>query len=849
MSAVPLHSPRIAAQIAAQATVEELRQELCPCTVLAVHGHTPAFRSAHSVTYLSPIRDEEHPSFHIYKKAGVWRWSDNPVHKSGSVFDLIMILDDIANFSGAWSKAQYYYQLQLSGSYEVPDVTEPTHREYRFPTFAADSTELEHWLTEYQHDHPLMDERIVQRWELSADGLGTIYVPYYSGTQVVAHKEFRKNGQKLNPPGISMPLYGPPGWNESEEYLKSLTHIILCEGESDTWIADKVFGADHVLVLGIPTISAPPETLMDPIKQYLPGTHLILAFDGDDTGVRGVRSYIRYLAGISGVKISRIPISDGHDIGGMTIQELRGVYARLLPYSTEAPVTELDPPAYKSGNRTISDWVLKPETVYFGEDYIQAYGGKILPMGADVTISLTDMMNTTMLAKWCNKYGGQFFGNNADAQRIASDLRRRAILCLVARMTTRAGLHDGDFVVGLDSIGKHKWISIAPSINVEDYVHLPPAVSQDSLRDTLINMLDLHRPQVTHPMLAWLAAAPLRSIINPFPILLVSGASGSGKTTTTGILSYLFSGSRLTTNLSATTPYAVMSYFDCTNAFPVWFDEYRPGARQDALDQLNQLLRDTYTGQVSSRGNLSARGGVELLNTHTDTPIIVTGEDTFVEISHRERAICVNLPRSGGNAVALGRLEFCSPIARSYLTYLHKKGLTHGVELEWIKDQYRKHYPNFRDRPIHNLAVLQQGWNMLASYAESVLDLDIGEPVFNLAIDASDTRNLEDPVDVLLEWAWNVNPSQCMFVRWEEGTPFLCISTIELMRLARRDQPTTLPFSSHTALAQYIRDRYGATECRREHNGKYLRVQEFPAKRFPLVLTKDQLSKLSSYES
>ena len=152
-----------------------------------------------------------------------------------------------------------------------------------------------------------------------------------------------------------------------------------------------------------------------------------------------------------------------------------------------------------------------------------------------------------------------------------------------------AGLHGSAFVWPGGRAGESSLVYSPPQhdVHLEDRLRLPNAEFTALQVSTLRK---LHRQDVMDPVLGWLAAAPLRSLLPSFPSLAVTGSSGSGKTTLLSTVLSAFSGADITTNLTSTTKHALASFMACTNAFPVWFDEYRPGARKDtqmALDQLN----------------------------------------------------------------------------------------------------------------------------------------------------------------------------------------------------------------------------------------------------------------------
>jgi hypothetical protein len=121
----------------------------------------------------------------------------------------------------------------------------------------------------------------------------------------------------------------------------------------------------------------------------------------------------------------------------------------------------------------------------------------------------------------------------------------------------------------------------------------------------------------------------------------VSGESGAGKTSLLStVLGSLGFGMEL--NLTTTTPYGVDCLVNSTIGFPVWFDEYRGGAREDSMGRLRQMLRDAYYGQPSMKGGMTAQA-TELTEVSTWAGIVVSGEMSSYETSHRDRLVMLDL--------------------------------------------------------------------------------------------------------------------------------------------------------------------------------------------------------------
>jgi hypothetical protein len=388
-------------------------------------------------------------------------------------------------------------------------------------------------------------------------------------------------------------------------------------------------------------------------------------------------------------------------------------------------------------------------------------------------------------------------------------------------MTTRVGLHRGDFVFPSGSIGNQDWKYIPKETGLRldsAQVHLPTDKTNVKVLQSLQKLTELHIFDVTIPILCWMAVAPLRTLFREFPILHISGTSGSGKTTLTYFMQYIFSGSNITSNLTTTTPYAISAHFMTSNAFPVWFDEYRPGARDDARKTLDQLLRDAYTGQVSTKGSMN-QNRAEVTQILTDTPIIITGEDTLSEKSHVDRSIILNIPMEGKNSEAKEYFDWESPIAYNYLMWLHANYLTDSVILPSAELP-----DHLSPRQRHNFTILHYGYNLLSNWVED-LDSNWELPTLslNLALHDAKTASEEDPIMELIRWAFE---SEDFAVFALEDEDRLGISPIELMRIqnAPWGPRLPLPFEKHTAFGRWLEDHLGATKERVFYKGKQRRV-------------------------
>jgi energy-coupling factor transporter ATP-binding protein EcfA2 len=327
---------------------------------------------------------------------------------------------------------------------------------------------------------------------------------------------------------------------------------------------------------------------------------------------------------------------------------------------------------------------------------------------------------------------------------------------------------------------------------------------------------------VTDPILAWLALAPLRSLLREFPILAVTGSSGSGKTTLMETMVRNFTGSLITNNLTATTRHSVFAFIGSTNAFPVWFDEYRPGARKDAMESLNQLLRDAYTGQASSKGGMGEQWA-EVTSVSTNAPIIVSGEDAFSETSHTERMVLVNLPVEGRRSDTLERVKGWGEhsFAYAYLTWLHL-GLQDG-SLPVIRN-FEAGPEDLPGRQRLNLGALYLGWALLKQFVFQFGGVDLGEPDFSLVIEEGREAAQHNPIKDCILWALDEADMEAA-VFYQSETIYVRPENL----IAQAEKFGFVLPGGPKAITSYLRTNYGAETSQYTIYGKTRTALAFPA--------------------
>lgn len=770
---------------------------------------------------LCPFHEDSDPSLDVYGEH-LERFGCFACGAGGDVVDLVQRLEGLPDFPSAKARA-----LELLRDLEGSDWSGPTLGVKRvFDAEAAlevvQSSEVSQSgaVTAFllRRTDPGLSE-IDPEWLQAEFRVGSrgdeLVIPYYGRKgELITYKHRPPGGKALAVSGSSFGavLYGE--WRDTD----TKRPVLLCEGETDVW------AAAHQLpewsVLGLPTGAG-----ARPLQQgSLAGRRVVLAFDGDDAGRRALRAWHTALRSHD-ADVGVLPLPDGQDVASLPDLRARLSTVRRVPDSPiglkKEGTTYVRPG--KEQNTPLSNWTFEPSRELVGESGM-AFEGVLRPETGSGPVILTtdDLASKSSTVRWAAARGGSWYGTERDGQLLLGQLQAEAPFLATGRMDTVAGLHQGHFVWPGGSIGPDHRLYVPPAADVHlgDHIGLDPAPFD---KDELSLLLGLHLPDVTHPLLAWLALAPLRSMLVQFPVLAVTGSSGSGKTTMLEVMLRRFTGTEIQSNLTSTTRHAIFAYAGCTNAFPVWFDEYRPGARKDALETIDQVLRDAYTRQGSAKGGMRERWA-EVVQVRAEAPMIVSGEDTFSETSHIERMVLVPLPREGRSPEALSALRGRSGLPHRYLTWLHDS-LVAGDLPEIVN--YELGPEDLQPRQRYNFGALDLGWRVLGQFSQEVLGTELPEPDWSRVENRSREAGAHDPIKDGLLWALEEAGSAEAVVR--VGNQIL-VRTENFVRLARDKGGFVLP-GGPTAVRDYLIERYGALQVRSRDFplGRQVRALQFAA--------------------
>lgn len=793
-------------------TTDELKARLPVTYVLHAAGHAPVDRQGRDIRYLTPWRNDSTPSLACYPSEDhgtVDRWKDMARGDGGDIFDMIEHLGvwnahtfperaDVARTLLAEMEKSGWIApepLPVGGQFNLEEARADLERQ----SLASDQGSLLDWLRQ-RDDYTT---NISPTWLTRTFGVfmtgGEVRAPY--GDEGLY--KYRKPGEKFMSPsgtrGLWTFFYG--------EHLDvdKTRPVVLCEGEPDVWSG--THSTQNYVFLGLPTGAG---TRPEKLQSRLVGRHVLLAFDGDEAGRDAALLWADHLLA-NGCTVAIVPLPDGKDLSDMPDIEL--VLSKARTFQPRIPGIVIVGDTYRRATKdgepgqAISDFVLSPHRVMISETGALSY--EVTVANKMQLLTYQNLSSKKALSTWALNLGRMWSGSDTDVAILANNLAVASLFVPVESAAPIEGWHEGQFVWSEGYIGPRPMRHVPQGVHASLDIRLPETDAPNP--EELSALLRLGPSEVIHPLIAWAAAAPWRDRYSQFPILNIAGASGSGKTTLIEQVIPRISGSHTQHTLTSTTKFAVEALISSTNAFPVVFDEYRPGARTDSLQALEQLIRDVYDGQ----GSMKSKGGDRWMETqeiHTQAPLVVAGEQSISETSHAERMILVHLTRPSQRdesyITALHNLRSYEPrLARSYLTWIVYRG----------EDERIITAP---DRVSYNLEMLRFGWAALKDWAA-----DMGwhgilpdEPDLSGIIETTSQVTSTNPVKEALTWALGDKwASENVWIHDGE----LCVQVPSFVRDVKANGTFVLPGNNGRTISDYLTRQYDGLRTKRSHPEDY----------------------------
>ena len=758
-------------------SVEELKSGLSIIYVLADFGVDYENVSGKHM-FVCPFHDDTKASLEVYGET-LSHSKCLACGAGGDVFDIVGKLYNIgkadADFTKKKDKAAQLLDRQVSSGWVGPtkgDAPSSFNREVNETLLTNSQGIQQSWIDLYTvlaskspAIYNMGPEWIHETFELASDGARTA-IPYYAvddespDGRVLGAMKFRVAGEPIKSGAGSTfkdLFYGE--WLDTDP---SKT-VILCEGESDTWVASRYL-PDYV-ALGLPTgVGSHPKQ-----APKLAGRNVVLAFDGDDAGRSGLRTWYAALLPIArSVRIAVMP--DGKDV--CTVDSIAVTVAKsVMPVARQnrisvqpgsvytVPVGEREPEA-------LSNFGLTALRQLKGDGF-DAWDCYMLPQERNVIITMDDLDSKSALVSWAKQHSGTWYGSDNHAQLLKAHLLEEDPFISKGNIARIAGLNGDHFVFPGGQVGPDKW-AFKPDQKVDMATYTQDLMNSStglSWKEEFTLLQGMGDPRVIDPLLAWLALAPLRSLISPFPTLAVLGGAGSGKTTLLTTFLKRFTGTEIMTNLTNTTRFALTALSASTNAFPVWFDEYRQGGRTEALEAVNQIVRDAYDGNGSLTGGGSS-GWDSTKVFRSECPMIVSGEDAFTETSHVDRIVPLYLPKADNSNSTFGIVKNLPLGSFAYDTLRHTRELLINGDVTLVAEPVDI---DGTDRMAYNLGVLNIGWELLSRHAEDLGGFELRSPDWSLVLEGWAADSKTDPVLDAIGWAWTEEKAHEFM--WKDNDP------------------------------------------------------------------------------
>ncbi len=794
---------------------QEMKARLSLAAVVQANG-VAVRASGERLVGLCPFHDDHDASFAIWRSeegdelCGCWSCDFRP----GDVYTFLQRIKGIT-FGQALDLVAEYLANGLPEAPAIPDRVADPEAPARIRS-AVESTEGNSidLLAELLIDkgHPATAEWVASEFRVGTTGRGEVVIPHFSRSGDLDAAKWRTLDRKpISYSGSQLTaMYGE--WRD-----RGRDEIVVCEGESDTWAVAWLLRHEDVDVIGVPSgvTSKPRPEWVDPLKRR----NVTILFDADPAGRRGAEAWVKSLKSVAGVvRVAMLPegedaVSAGQDD---VADALVDAWPVIEPVAGLARTGNLY--SRENSNESVvpfSDFVLDVRSVVS-----TPAGGTVFEVdvpgyrSGPFQLRSSTITDPNRMTRWAeSSFRGAWKGGRRESIELLQLVKADAVAKPRYRGTSVTGLHGNTFVLPDKVIGPAGWAFVEPEQDANFGKRLGiHDVEWD--RRVLRGLRDLHQADVISPLLGWVAAAPLRSMCPQFPIMALVGGAGWGKTTIVQTVLSAF-GFWVTQpdTLSSMTPFALALMAGSTNAFPVWIDEYRNGARKETKQFLDQMIRDAWDGSSGHKGSVGASGRLELVSYTASSPLLVTGEEGFTETSHAERMVILPMPMEGRDPEALALVHSTSSpgLGHAYLSWL--VGLLRRDEMPAPPAELGRHE--------QAIAVVRWGWSLLRQFAAE-LGVDMG----GLDISRAD-REYEDmggiqPYEQALREGFNVLGPDGQMLVWADGGD-ICFRLQSLVKHISQNTDITLPGKSRAMQAwlgarwPLTRDRDGSLRTIRLH--------------------------------
>ncbi len=551
------------------------------------------------------------------------------------------------------------------------------------------------------------------------------------------------------------------GLNELPSYPMD-EPVLICEGEFDRLIL--LQGGFNAI-----THTNGADSFKSEWRELFRERHVVLCYDADDGGLVGTGKTSRTLAPVvASMKI--IDLKDAglvsgeggdNDISDLARRRPDDWAAALRKAIDEAEPADLlalspaQPPGPDPEDRfvriwedggcyfknvknlptTMSNFTLEPLRRIITEDY-EILEARVAGDGFlySATFQPQHWASRLLFKRRLGDLGAAFTGNDDDLQHLKAFLAAQS--CPKCRAEKKIGFHQhkdkGWVLVGSDKsitasgeeisdLIYYNESSVPIKLNLGDRVDLP----RETYESAAEAMGEFNAPDVVGAVIGFMTACPFRarlrvavpSLNQQFPILLIWGERGAGKTKTAEALILPFYGQEeAPRKIDEMTKFTLMLSADATNLIPQVFDEYKPSKmKQRAVNETSNFLRSVYGAAVGERG--TSVDGLGTRRYSYTAPVALIGEQTTAsESALVDRIIEASFTKAGRRGRDIDRL-ITLPLASIGLEYILFCLKITDAE---IRDVWSREFlaldGELSDRPRANTATLGLGLQIWAKF-------------------------------------------------------------------------------------------------------------------------------------
>ncbi len=432
---------------------------------------------------------------------------------------------------------------------------------------------------------------------------------------------------------------------------------------------------------------------------------------------------------------------------------------------------------YFRGDTQVSTFTLVPKNLVLlekeeeegGVEYVSAIEVDVYYHNNRIkTVRVSDEAFTSK-SKFLSEIGGigeaVFLGGDADVQKIKHHIHKNKEVGDVGQVievytsgitTVRKGSTDLVYVEpGFSrdqyrTSGTHRVrgeSSVVPRLHE---VSMPPSPKEDPegyalFKKTVETLFEINEPEALAIIIGWFCICHLKTHMmtgphgnKEFPLLILHGNAGSGKTQTASLMGYLHNLDYLATDsppsLGSITQWALIETCSTTTTVPRILDEYnRSKIGEKDYARIGEILKAAWGSQTISRGTIKAipgsttgRTGARTINIPISSPLVVLSEQSPQMPALLQRSCVVHLKKRG----RLGReaaFEFCvnnrhqlRMLGRALTLNALRTPLHKAYEL---RKRYASRMPKKLDpRPKTSFQLVLAGLDFLD---ETLLELDV----------------------------------------------------------------------------------------------------------------------------